>query len=67
MYISYKMEDGTWAKSINLGDNINSSTDEICASITGDGKYLFFHSMRNGNGDIYWVDTEMLEELKPKY
>lgn len=66
LYISFKMEDGTWTKSVNLGDKINSSTDEICASITGDGKYLFFHSMRNGNGDIYWVDAEILEELKPK-
>ena len=60
------MADGSWTKSINLGDKINSSMEEICASVSGDGKYLFFHSMRNGNGDIYWVDAKILEELRPK-
>lgn len=64
LYICFKMKDGTWSKAQNLGNNINSSANEICASISGDGKFLFFHSNRNGNGDIYWVDTSFIEELK---
>lgn len=64
LYISFRKEDGSWTKAQNLGNKINSTADEICASISGDGKYLFYHSKRNGNGDIYWVDTSFMEELK---
>jgi hypothetical protein len=34
--------------------------------ITPDGKYLFFTKMEQEQGDLYWVSTEILEELRPK-
>ena len=67
LYISFKEKDGSWSRAINLGDRINSSADEICALVSPDGKYLFFHSYRNGNGDIYWVDTSFINELKENH
>jgi hypothetical protein len=33
----------------------------VIASITPDGKYLFFRR----NGDIYWVSTKIIEKLRP--
>jgi Tol biopolymer transport system component len=46
LYISFRKEEGTWTKAVNMGEKINTSTREICPSITSDGKYLFFTSAR---------------------
>lgn len=68
IYISFKQKDGTWGNGINLGDNINTEAWEASASITSDGKYLFFSrnvgSDEYENVDIFWVSTKVLEELK---
>ncbi len=43
--------------------------------MTPDGKYLFFNSTKkipgaaasapgNGDGDVYWVDAKIIEELR---
>lgn len=66
LYISFKRKNNTWTKAKNLGDVVNSSFDEICPSVTLDGKYLFFTSRRRGREDIYWVSTKIIEELKSK-
>lgn len=41
---------------------INTPGDEMAASISPDGKYLFFHSHR----DICWIDIKILEKYKAK-
>ncbi len=62
-YISYRYEDGSWMKPINLGEKINSIRNSLCPAVTPDGKYMFFV----GQGDIYWVDAEFIERLKPDH
>jgi Tol biopolymer transport system component len=64
LYISYKDSDGNWADAINMGTRVNSSKDEICPSVSSDGKYLFFTSRRRGNADIYWIDAHIIEEIR---
>ena len=64
LYISYKKGDGTWTEPKNMGRNINSG-GAVFPSVTDDGRFLFFQSRRGGNGDIYWVDAKIIEELKP--
>jgi len=70
IYISFKQKDGTWGNGINLGDKINTDTWEASASITPDGKYLFFNrnvgSDTFENVDIFWVDAQIIETLRPK-
>ena len=67
LYISFRKKDGSWGKSINLGDKINSKYAEAYGSITPDGKYFFFHrSYGNNKADIYWVDAQIIYDLKPK-
>ncbi|WP_425234360.1 ankyrin repeat domain-containing protein [Ulvibacterium sp.] len=60
LYISFKDEDGTWIKAINMGEAINTRNYEYCPFVTKDGKYLFYTS----NQDIYWVSTEVIQEIK---
>ena len=76
LYISFKQHDGSWGKAINMGDKINSKAPENGASVTPDGKYLFFNrntgtgqANRNagvGDGDLYWVDAQIIENLRPE-
>jgi len=70
IYISFKQQDGSWGDAINLGDKINTEAWEAAASVTPDGKYLFFNrnigSDKYENVDIYWVDAQIIENLRPK-
>ena len=73
IYISFKNPDSTWSKAINLGDQINTASSEFGATVTPDGKYLFFN--RNvgklkptdpyEDTDIFWVSTQVIEGLRP--
>lgn len=74
IYISFRQKDGSWSEAINLGDKINTEASEYGASVTPDGKYLFFNrnvgkvkpSDKYENTDIFWVDAQFIETLKPK-
>ncbi len=65
-YISFHLENGSWTKAVNMGDKINSEFGEICASVSSDGKYMFFESAKAGSMNIYWVDAKIIETLRPK-
>ncbi len=67
LYISFRQEDGSWGASINLGNTINTSANEGGATVTPDGKYLFFNRfISNENAGMYWVDAQIIETLRPK-
>ena len=70
LYISFRQQDGSWGDAINLGDKINTGASEAYASVTPDGKYLFFNrnmgSDNYENIDIFWVDAQIIENLRPK-
>ncbi len=76
LYVSYRTSGG-WREPVNLGARINTAADESHASISPDGRYLFFASNRAtfdkseqsankkpGGRDIYRVLISDLE-LKP--
>jgi len=60
LYVSFKNADGTWTKSKNMGQLINSKNHELCPFVSKDGKYFFYTS----NKDIYWVNTQIIEDLR---
>ena len=60
LYISFKNEDETWTKAINMGEAINTKHHELCPFVTVDGKYFFYTS----DEDIYWVSTTVFEKLR---
>lgn len=59
LFVSFKKKDGTWSNAIDL---TNHGIDIMAggASITPDGKYLFF----NLNGQLMWVNAKVVEDLK---
>ena len=46
LFISFKTEDGSWSKAINMGSGINTVASDFCPTISLDGKYFFFTSNR---------------------
>ncbi|WP_125558485.1 PD40 domain-containing protein [Pseudoalteromonas rubra] len=67
LYVSFRQKDGSWGEAINLGDKVNTSGREASASVTPDGKYLFFNrDTGDEEGDVYWVDAQVIEVLRPQ-
>lgn len=69
LYISFRQKDGTWGPATNMGDKVNSDKWDAYASVTPDGKYILFNrgiDDDNQNVDIYWVDAQIIEALRPK-
>ncbi|MCX2681844.1 hypothetical protein OOZ15_17955 [Galbibacter sp. EGI 63066] len=69
LYISFRQKDGSWGPAINMGDKVNSGKGDTGASVTPDGKYILFNRKIDDNGDnldIYWVDAQIIETLKPQ-
>lgn len=65
LYVSYRIEDGSWTRALNMGEAINTESSEFCPMLSPDGKYFFFTSGRRGNDDIYWVDAAIIERYRP--
>lgn len=68
IYISFREQNGSWGNPINLGDKINTKAWEASASVTPDGKHLFFSRNVGSddfeNVDIFWVSTEVIKKTK---
>ena len=58
LFVSFKKTDGTWGEAIDLTEH-GFDVKAGGATISPDGKYLFFQL----NGDLWWVDIKIIEEL----
>jgi len=59
LFVCFREPDGTWSEAIDLSLHGIDALAGI-ASISPDGKYLFFGL----NRDLYWVSTAIIEELR---
>jgi len=74
IYVSFKQPNGSWGEAIKLGKEVNTNVSEFGARVTPDGKYLFFNrntgkvkpTDKYENVDIFWVDAQVIELLRPK-
>ena len=67
IFIVFRGEDDNWEKPINMGNKINTSYGETCASLSPDGKYLFFsrYDEPGEKCNIYWIKVKkIIENLK---
>lgn len=61
LYISFRANNGTWGRPIDLSQKLKLPEGEMLATLSPDNKYLFFCN----RGDIYWVSAKIIEELRP--
>ncbi|MEM7549458.1 MAG: alpha/beta hydrolase-fold protein [Bacteroidota bacterium] len=57
LFISFN-QNGTWSESYSLGDQINTEMSEGAATVSPDGKYLFFRRSEEKvreDGSTYWI------------
>lgn len=74
LYVCFRNADGRWSEPKNMGQTVNSAYKDEFPYVTADGKYLFFNSNRpsslnsapipDGPGNIYWVSTAIIEEIR---
>ncbi len=64
LYVSYEDGAGNWTTAVNMGEPINSASNEICPMVSPDGRYFFFNSFRSGNADNYWLDADVIQDLR---
>lgn len=60
LYITYRKKSGAWTKARSMGDHINVF-NASSASLSPDGKYLFFLSRGDG---VYWLKANLIEYLE---
>ncbi|SMG50828.1 WD40-like Beta Propeller Repeat [Marivirga sericea] len=63
LYVSFEKRDGTWTAPMNLGEIVNTATDETSPFLAADDKTLFFSSsgyIGFGKSDIYM--TQRLDD-----
>jgi len=67
LFISFKQTDGSWGEAIKFDERINTPSADFAAQVTPDGKYLFFNrNVGPDNTDTFWVDAQVIEDLRPK-
>jgi hypothetical protein len=60
IYVAFRDASGNWSDAYNLGAEVNGPGTDFCASISPDGKYIFYTK----NRDIYWLSTKIIDTLK---
>jgi hypothetical protein len=63
LYVSWRLEDGTWGPARILGSEINSKSLDYCPWVTPDGRWLIFSSRRGTVGE-YWNRTKDLDTIR---
>jgi len=64
LFINFRQSDGSWGKAINVSKHYNLPEHSWCPFVSFDGKYFFFSARKNEHKDIYWVEANILYDLK---
>ena len=59
LYVSFKTDGNPWSEPKNL-DILNTKGNEMCASVSPDGRFLFF----SRDGNIWWVNATVLDSYR---
>lgn len=62
LFLSVRRPDG-WSPLVHLGEPVNSDAYEYGATLSPDGRWLWFTSHRGGSADIYRIETRSIPAL----
>jgi hypothetical protein len=60
-FVAFRRDDGAWGQPVAV-PSLSTPGDDMCASLSPDGRFLFYHAYR----DIYWVSVDVLADLRPR-
>lgn len=64
IFVSFQVGDNTWTKAASIGDEVNTEDGAGAPTLSPDGKYLFFKRRNEPSRGLYWVSTEIIENLR---
>ncbi len=64
IYISFQTGNNIWTKAVKLGPEVNTKAGAGSPTLTPDGKYMFFKKRFEPARGIYWISTEIIDNLK---
>ncbi len=64
LYICSRNSDGIWSEAENLGPVINAGFTRF-PGLSPDGRWFFFSCMKEDSENIYWMDAQILEIVRP--
>lgn len=59
LFVCARTPDGSWGEAIHLPGGINTVGENIAATLSPDGRYMFFTC----NNDIYWVSVSRVDDV----
>lgn len=62
LHVSFSDGEREWTTPVNLGPDFNTAVDEYGATLSPDGRYLFFVRHSQKRGDLFWVSTCAIEK-----
>lgn len=63
LYVSFRDSGDRWSTPKNLGPEVNA-TGAVFPSLSDDGKVLFYQSRPDDDGTVYWVSTDVIQDLR---
>ena len=66
IYISERLADGSWSKSINMAEPVNTNNHDSNSGLSADGQKFLIYLGRNNNGDLFESELEGSTWGKPK-
>lgn len=68
IYISFKNSAGEFTTTINLGDQVNTSEEDTGATISADGLYMFYNTLKTSDlgYNSYWIKIDEIEAFKAR-
>jgi Tol biopolymer transport system component len=63
-FVSFQIGNNTWTRAASIGDEVNTEDGAGAPTLSPDGKYLFFKRRYEPSRGLYWVSTEIIENLR---
>jgi Tol biopolymer transport system component len=64
LFISFRKLDGTWTEAKSMESLNKDGVNELCATVSRDGKYLFFLRNTRDGFSSHWVSSNIIDKYR---
>ncbi len=65
LFVSFQIGYNEWTTAVSVGSEVNTPDGAGAPTLSPDGRFLFFKRQEEPNRGLYWVSTELIEDLRP--